>query len=226
MLVSTQNRVDVTVNGPAGWTLVNSGSDAGTTIQTYVWTKVATAADAGANVSVTNSDFTKTTLQVVAYSGVGSISAQNLAFDAALGAAHSTPTVRGRRQRQHGVVGLDRPDQHQHRLDPPGRCDAAVPDRRGGQRPHDDRDRIDVVGVGRKLGRLHRHLAGERPARRHVVDRPRPRLITEDGPLPEPDNGEGRGSLPFWNRRTCRVAERGRRSTRCAGFRNPIRHGS
>ena len=93
VLVSAQNRVDVTVNGPAGWTLVNSGSDAGTTIQTHAWTKVATAADVGANVSVTNSDITKTTLSVVAYSGVGSISAQNLAFDAALGATHTTPTV-------------------------------------------------------------------------------------------------------------------------------------
>ena len=93
VLVSTQNRVDVTVGGPAGWTLVNSGSDAGTTIQTFAWTKVATAADAGANVSITNSDYTKTTLQVVAYSGVGSISAQSLAFDAALSTTHTTPTV-------------------------------------------------------------------------------------------------------------------------------------
>ncbi|MFI5044571.1 MAG: PKD domain containing protein, partial [Acidimicrobiales bacterium] len=93
VLVSTQSRVDVTVGGPTGWTLVNSGSNAGTTIQTFVWTKVATAADAGANVSVTNSDFTKTTLQVVAYSGVGSVSTSTGAFDSALSAVHTTPTV-------------------------------------------------------------------------------------------------------------------------------------
>ena len=93
VLVSTQARVDVTVNGPAGWTLVNAGSDATTTVQTYFWTKVATAADAGTNVSVTNSDVTKTTLSVVAYSGVGSVSTNTVAFDSALTAVHTTPTV-------------------------------------------------------------------------------------------------------------------------------------
>ena len=94
VLVSTQSRVDVTVNGPAGRTLVNSGSDAGTTVQTYLWTEGGHGRGGrGANVSVANSDFTKTTLQVVAYSGVGSILANTVAFDSALSAGHTTPTV-------------------------------------------------------------------------------------------------------------------------------------
>jgi PKD repeat protein len=91
--VSTHNSITPTVTGPAGWTLLRSGTDSATTIQTYVWTKIATAAEAGATITVTNSSITKTTLQVVAYSGVGSITAQNLAFDTILGAAHSTPSV-------------------------------------------------------------------------------------------------------------------------------------
>ena len=151
VLVSSQNRVDVTVGGPAGWTLVNSGSDVGTTIQTFAWTKVATAADAGANVSITNSDYTKTTLQVVAYSGVGSITANNLAFDSALSATHTTPTVAVAANASTVLsVWIDRTSLNTGWTLPAR--DAAVPDHRHGQRPHDGRDRIDVVGAHRELG--------------------------------------------------------------------------
>jgi PKD repeat protein len=93
VLIATTNSSSATTTGPDGWTLVDEGSNSTTTTTSAVWTKVATAADAGAAARITNSTFVKTSLQVAAYAGAGDITAHELSFDTANGAARTTPVV-------------------------------------------------------------------------------------------------------------------------------------
>jgi PKD repeat protein len=60
--------LDPGVTGPAGWTSV--GTQDSSSMTTRVWTKTATAADAGSNATVGLGATAKTTLSLAAYSGV------------------------------------------------------------------------------------------------------------------------------------------------------------
>ena len=93
VLFSTVNRTDTTVTGPAGWTLVNSVSDATAGVQSHLWTRTATATDAGTTVRTTNGLIAKTALQVAAYSSASGISAQAVSLDAINRAERTTPLV-------------------------------------------------------------------------------------------------------------------------------------
>lgn len=82
-----------TVTAPAGWTQV--GAEETTGLTTYVWSKVASAADAGSSVGITLSGVGKTGLVLTAYRGVDTA---DIAFrhEAAVDAAtdvHTAPTV-------------------------------------------------------------------------------------------------------------------------------------
>ena len=93
VLISTVNNQTTNVTGPAGWTLVNSGTSAATDTKSFLWSKTATATDAGTAVSMTNSIISKTALQLSAYSGASGITAQSLIFDNVNHAARTTPIV-------------------------------------------------------------------------------------------------------------------------------------
>ena len=68
VLIGSFNRTDAVVTGPAGWTLLDSAANSTASSQTHAWTKVATAADAGATVQLSLSAYTKTSLQLASYS--------------------------------------------------------------------------------------------------------------------------------------------------------------
>ena len=93
LLFSTHNNTAAAVGGPAGWTLLAGGPDGSTGMQSFLWTKVAAPGDAGSTVQVTNSVYTKTALQLTAYSGAGGVTAHAVAFDNAAGTARTTPQV-------------------------------------------------------------------------------------------------------------------------------------
>jgi len=93
VLISTTNNTTGVVTGPAGWTLVSSGVSTGTDTSSLLWSKVATAADAGSTAIITNAVTSKMALQLSAYSGGGSIGAHALAFDTVNRATRTTPTV-------------------------------------------------------------------------------------------------------------------------------------
>lgn len=68
LLFAAGNRSDVALSGPgSGWSSLDKTTDG--TLQTQAWSRVATAADAGSNVTVSASAQTKLNLQLVAYSG-------------------------------------------------------------------------------------------------------------------------------------------------------------
>jgi hypothetical protein len=82
-----------TATTPSGWKLVDQASTTGTT--TYVWTRVATSADAGANRTVSLASSTKSVLTVVAYSGVDTaqpIDGYATGTDSGT-ASHTSPTL-------------------------------------------------------------------------------------------------------------------------------------
>jgi PKD repeat protein len=82
LLFLTTNSSAVSITAPSGWSEVRSGSVDG--LQARVWSKTATAADAGAGVSVLTSSTTKSDLTVAAYrvsdGGSGSVSASGMSF--------------------------------------------------------------------------------------------------------------------------------------------------
>ncbi|WP_370618060.1 PKD domain-containing protein [Mumia qirimensis] len=78
------------ISTPAGWTLVDSAATTGLT--TSVWTREATASDAGNNVTVGLSAIAKTTLAITAYRGAGGVGATATSSDAAT-ASHTTPSI-------------------------------------------------------------------------------------------------------------------------------------
>jgi PKD repeat protein len=93
VIVATANNVTSTLNGPTGWTLVNSGSNATTDNQSRVWTRTATAADAGSVATVTSSSIAKMAVQLSAYSGAAGVAASAVAFDTVTRAERTTPVV-------------------------------------------------------------------------------------------------------------------------------------
>ncbi|MFN7151219.1 MAG: PKD domain-containing protein, partial [Microthrixaceae bacterium] len=93
VIVATANNVTSTLNGPTGWTLVNAGSNATTDNQSRVWTRTATAADAGAVATVSSSSIAKMAVQLSAYSGAAGITASAVAFDTVTRAERTTPVV-------------------------------------------------------------------------------------------------------------------------------------
>jgi PKD repeat protein len=91
LLVTT--KAGTTHTAPAGWTSVATGGS--TAVNTSVWQKVATAADAGSSLAMTLSELTKSDVRLLAYSGTAAsdpISAQ-IAADAALTTSHPAPTA-------------------------------------------------------------------------------------------------------------------------------------
>ncbi len=96
VLFLTTNSTTSTVNNTvAGWTLVQSQDGNG--IRGRAWTRTATAADAGSNVTVTSSALTKSVLSVAAYRRAGggptavTASASNVVNTAAT--SHTAPAV-------------------------------------------------------------------------------------------------------------------------------------
>jgi arylsulfatase A-like enzyme len=93
LLLVSANRVDSTLGVPAGWTRLQRATDG--SIQSVVWWRAATAADAGTGVKVTATLTTKTDVQLLAYAGVATLPIQAFAVTAETGttASHRTPTV-------------------------------------------------------------------------------------------------------------------------------------
>jgi PKD repeat protein len=94
VLVMTSNSSTVTYGAPAGWTAVDSVSTTG--ITTKVYSKVATAADIGAAVTVTSSAINKMDLRLAAYantSATAPVATLAKAVDTATVASHTTPTA-------------------------------------------------------------------------------------------------------------------------------------
>ena len=69
LLFATTNTL-VTATTPAGWTL-EGRQQSNTDTQTFLYSKVAVANDAGRNAALTYSAVTKSTLTLLAYSGTG-----------------------------------------------------------------------------------------------------------------------------------------------------------
>jgi PKD domain len=90
----TTNDSTVTVTPPAGWTDVTSTVASGTAVR--VWSRVATAGDAGATVTATSSALVKSDMTVAAYrstTGTAGVDTGASSLDTALGTTHTTPTV-------------------------------------------------------------------------------------------------------------------------------------
>ncbi|HEY6748291.1 MAG TPA: PKD domain-containing protein [Mycobacteriales bacterium] len=94
VLVMTSNSSTVTYGDPAGWTLVDTATTTG--ITTRVYSRVATASDAGTAATVTSSGTVKLDLRLAAYANTRTttpVSALAKAVDTATVAAHTTPTA-------------------------------------------------------------------------------------------------------------------------------------
>jgi PKD repeat protein len=94
ILAMTTNNTTATVTNPAGWTLLQSTEGNG--VRARLWTKQATAADAGSTIRVTTSALTKSVLSVAAYhssDGVSSVTASAGATSATSSTSHTSPSV-------------------------------------------------------------------------------------------------------------------------------------
>jgi PKD repeat protein len=93
LLFVVAGRTDTTITVPPGWTLLRRIADGA--LQSAVWWRSATATDHGATVAVRSSVTAKTTVQLLAYWGVGSSPVAAFAAVAEPGttARHRTPTV-------------------------------------------------------------------------------------------------------------------------------------
>jgi PKD repeat protein len=94
LLVSVNRQT--TITDPAGWTVVGSRTGPQGELQTRVWRKVATAADAGSRVRVTFGATSKFDLTVAGYSGVDQanpVADSASAAETVNRAAHTTPPV-------------------------------------------------------------------------------------------------------------------------------------
>ncbi len=93
LLIATANNTGTTITGPAGWTPVDSASNATTDNQSHLWSRVATAGDARSAVTIGSSSYSKIATQLVAYSGAAGITAHALAFDTVNRDTHTTPVL-------------------------------------------------------------------------------------------------------------------------------------
>ena len=95
LLFLTTNSSAPTITAPAGWSEVRAGGVDG--LQARVWSKTATAADAGADVSVLTSSTTKSDLTVAAYrvndTGSSAVSVSGLSFSSSASTQLTTPAV-------------------------------------------------------------------------------------------------------------------------------------
>lgn len=89
VLTATVNNTP-SVTGPTGWDVVDSATTTGLTSR--VWSRVATASDPGAAVSVSLSGATKSNLTVSAYRNAAEITATSVSTDAST-ASHGTPEI-------------------------------------------------------------------------------------------------------------------------------------
>ena len=90
-LFFTGNRSEVTVAARTGGPCGRRWSP--TAIVGRLWTRTATAADAGSTISVASTGMVKSDLTVVAYRGASGLGASAVAVDTTTGAAHTTPSV-------------------------------------------------------------------------------------------------------------------------------------
>jgi hypothetical protein len=94
MVLFAGSNTNVTVGTPAGWTQEGTALD--TSLRSVVWSRTATAADAGSAVRVTLSATAKANLQLVAYSGstaADRVGAVTSAVEGGTTATHTTPAV-------------------------------------------------------------------------------------------------------------------------------------
>jgi PKD repeat protein len=93
LLFLTTNSSATTITAPAGWSEVRAGGVDG--LRAEVWSKTATAADAGASISVRTSSTIKSDLTVGAYRandmGTGAVSASSLSFSSSATTQLTTP---------------------------------------------------------------------------------------------------------------------------------------
>ena len=93
VLFMTTNSLSGTLGNPAGWTLVESKDSSST--RGRAWTRQATAADAGATVSVAGSTTIKDTMAIAAYRSAGGTSSVTASASSAgaSGTSFTTPSV-------------------------------------------------------------------------------------------------------------------------------------
>ncbi len=94
VLFLTTNSLSGTLGSPAGWTLLQSKD--GSSTRGRAWTKVATAADANANVTVTSSSTIKDAMSVAAYRSTGgsaSVTASSSTAGTTSGTSFVSPSV-------------------------------------------------------------------------------------------------------------------------------------
>ena len=93
VMISTINSSAPAVTAPAGWTLLDGLNNTTAGVQTWAWTKVATATDAGTSVGPNLSATGKTTLQLVAYQNASAVSAKAFSIESISSSTRTTPTV-------------------------------------------------------------------------------------------------------------------------------------
>ena len=93
LLFFTANLNPTTTTAPQGWTAVRSADPSG--LRGRLWTRTATASDAGSTLTVVNSEITKADLRVVAYRGAGAmpLDVHAVAVDTVTGTQHTAPSV-------------------------------------------------------------------------------------------------------------------------------------
>lgn len=93
LLYFTDNGPSVAVTSPTGWTQVGTTTTSGSL--TRIWSKQATATDAGSTVSLTTASAVKGLLAVSAYRGSAAVGSANvtLANESVNRAAHTTPST-------------------------------------------------------------------------------------------------------------------------------------
>lgn len=91
VLFVTTNRA-ATATTPAGWTLLGTVSD-GIDVRSWVFTRSATAADAGSTVRTTLDAISKTGMAVLAYRGAAGVTAAVSAFEPGTTATHFAPAA-------------------------------------------------------------------------------------------------------------------------------------
>lgn len=91
LLFFSANSSTVTPTPPAGWTAVQQAEASG--MRGRVWTRTATASDAGSVVTVPNSAIVKADLSVAAYRGVSGVDVSAVAVDTTSRTQHVAPSV-------------------------------------------------------------------------------------------------------------------------------------
>ena len=140
LLFVTANKATSTITTPpAGWTLEGTRLSS-TDTETYLYSRVAAANDAGRNAAVTFSATTKSTITLLAYDGTAADPVARVRLgrrDRQPGDAHTTPGANVATAGSYVVsYWADKSGQHDHRLDPPGRPDPAQHRARHRRRPH------------------------------------------------------------------------------------------